>query len=83
MFARQSRPRLAMPWASSHAGSVRTRSSSALVCGFSRKPTTRPESSRRMIPIAEAASLSTGTPEMVTSAPLRLCDSIISWKFMR
>ena len=64
----QSRPRLGMPRASIQAGSIRTMSISLSVWGFSRKPATRPVSSSRMMPMALAASRSTGMPAIVTSA---------------
>ena len=56
MLARQSRPWLGMPRASIQAGSIRTMSISLSVCGFSRKPATRPLSSTRMMPMLRAVS---------------------------
>ncbi len=83
MLARQSRPLLSMPRASIQAGSIRTMSISSCVCGFSRKPSTRPLSSTRMMPIDLAVSRSTGMPAIVTSALLAMCGCTSLAKSMR
>ena len=49
------------------------------VCGFSRKPTTRPSSSTRMMPRPEAAARPTGLAAIVTSA----CATCDGWRACR
>ena len=78
MLAINVRPSAGIPCLSIHAGSVRTMSSSAGRCGFSRKPSTLPWPLIRMIPRDDAAASCTGIPAIVTSAWLAMCVASMS-----
>ena len=83
MLARQSRPSDLMPRASSQAGSTATSFNSDATFGFSKKPTTLPLASTRMMPREPASLRLTGLPAIVTSASVALCVASISRKSMR
>ena len=83
MLARYGRPFDSIPNRDIHSGSVRTRSSSAGVLGFSSKSITLPALSIRMIPQDIASCSATGRAAIVASALFSTWVRIISWKSIR